>query len=88
MMGNNCGPRKGWFDVPDFCFSASCEKHDEYYIKGGKEVDRYVADYMFYWYMKQDIKRLDWYKRPLAHIVAKAYFYGVRLGGAKHFNYN
>ena len=83
---NDCGPRKGWVDVPDWIFNASCKKHDEYYIKGGSPADRFKADCLFWWYMKQDVKtQLPRWKRPWGHLVAAAYFAGVRIGGKKHF---
>ena len=83
---NNCGPRKGWIDVPDWIFTASCEKHDEYYIKGGDDADRFKADALFYYYMMVDVReQLPWWKRPWGHLVALIYFWGVRVGGKKHF---
>lgn len=89
MKKNNCGPRKGWFDVPDWIFSASCEKHDEYYIKGGDDFDRFMADLWFLHHMMIDAyTQLPKPRRMKGYITAFLYFWGVRIGGKKHFNYH
>jgi len=68
-------------------FDAMCLKHDELYQEWGTEYDRHMADIKFLYYMKKDIARLKWYKRPHYHIWCYIYFIAVRVGWEKHFNY-
>ena len=68
-------------------FEASCNKHDELYEKGWLEIDRRVADCLFYYYMKQDIKNTKWYIRWYYHIWCYLYFKAVRVWGESNFIY-
>jgi len=91
---NWCWPQKAikilWREIKPphrIFFKASCDKHDELYWKGGKEIDREMADRLFLYYMVEDVKRLPIYKRPYYYIWAKIYYFAVRLGGKSSFNY-
>ena len=92
---NGCGGKGSIIPVPNFLFEASCNRHDFYYWRGGKEFDRKIADQEFYRIMKRDIRRrkysvfrpkqlakLIWYK-----LWAKTYYHSVRLFGKKYFYY-
>lgn len=52
---NYCGAGKSAFLIPDFIFTASCKKHDDYYAEGGGIVEKVMADTFFYAYMLEDI---------------------------------
>jgi len=97
-----CGPESGLYllgiqvNVPDFLFNASCEKHDELYTKGSKEIDRYVADLLFYHYMKIDCKYFAMKQKYLLYKIilfvyyrfwAFIFYLAVRYGGNKYFAY-
>ena len=84
---NGCGSKGAWIKIPNFIFKASCNKHDLYYNKGGNKHDRFVADYLFYKYMKEDVINSKWYKIPYYFIWATLYYESVRVFGKKHFNY-
>lgn len=68
-------------------FEACCNIHDEYYNKGGNEIDRKIADVYLYEYMKLDISHLPFWKRPYFHIWALIYYWAVRIFGKKYFNF-
>ena len=84
---NGCGGKGSFINPPQFIFKASCNKHDELYNKGGNEYDRYVADQLFYQYMKEDVRDSEFYLHPYYSFWAWAYFKSVRIGGRKFFNY-
>lgn len=85
---NWCGARGTIVRPPlHIFFKASCNKHDELYNRGGKEIDREMADRLFLFYMKQDIKRVCLYRRPFLLIWAYAYYFAVRLKWWNSFNY-
>ncbi len=91
---NGCGGENSWLNPPNFIFLSSCNKHDEMYEKGGKEVDRFIADFLFWWYMHKDVRKFAnkyWYIYPIAYLVgflwAATYCTAVRIGGKKFFNY-
>jgi len=91
---NGCGGKGARIKAPNFIFEASCNKHDELYEKGGKEVDRFIADFLFWWYMNKDVNlfaKKYWYVYPLSYLLgfmwAALYCIAVRIGGKKYFNY-
>jgi len=90
-MGNGCGPEKwpDWFKVMLFnwFFEASCNKHDEGYTEGGDEARRKVCDDKFLAAMKRDVKRLPFWKRPVARITMWSFYGVVRRYGKSNFNY-
>ena len=85
---NGCGGKGGLINPPEFLFHASCNQHDFYYWRGGKEEDRKKADNDFYEAMKMDIKKAKWHLQPYYSFWAFSYFTAVRLVGKKYFNYN
>lgn len=87
-MDLQCGGKGGWFDPPEFCFHASCCKHDVSYAAGKDEVDRLRADKGFYKAMKVDASKQKWYAKPLAYSAAWIYYRAVRQFGKKYFNYS
>jgi len=87
-MELQCGAKGGWFDPPDFCFTASCAKHDISYAAGKDEADRLRADRGFYKAMKKDASIQKWYVRPFAYAAAWIYYRAVRQFGKKYFNYS
>lgn len=84
---NGCGPESWKGRGPNWLFRACCYQHDYNYAVGGKEADRRWSDWGFYSAMRKDIRRLPWYRRPLARIKAWLFYTAVRLFGKKHFNY-
>jgi len=90
---NGCGSEKVTFLGKVFrpplhiFFEACCNKHDELYGKGWKEIDRLVADLLFLHYMKEDIRSLSLLCRPYYYIWAYLYYIGVRLFWKVAFNY-
>jgi hypothetical protein len=68
-------------------FEASCNIHDDYYNKGGNEIDRKIADVYLFEYMKQDIKKLPVIKQPYFYMWVLLYYWAVRIYGTKYFYY-
>jgi len=60
MLCNGCGA-KGGLNVPDLCFTESCNEHDYDYFMGKTIKDKNKADLNF---LKRNIK-LSW-KKPLS----------------------
>lgn len=84
---NGCGGKGGWITPPQFIFKASCNQHDFYSWRGGKEEDRAKADKEFYQAMLEDIKSQPLIKKPYYHLWAFTYYKAVRIFGKKYFNY-
>ena len=77
----------GCTGVPDLCFGPACHFHDNDYDEGGNEADRSIADSMFLEYM--DICRLYYDKKTWFYwLVARKYYYGVRVAGFYKFSYD
>lgn len=74
-MKPKCGPGIIAFRLTDFIFRASCEKHDDYYKKGGSLLKKLMADIFFYAYMLEDIVKGDfkWYQRLFYFVMATLY---------------
>lgn len=87
-IANGCGGKWSSFKPPyHIMFEACCNIHDEYYHKGGNEIDRKIADVYLLEYMKLDISHLPIYKRPYFYVWAYLYYFAVRIYGKKYFNY-
>lgn len=86
-LGNGCGSKGGWFDPPDYLFTASCCHHDFNYWLGGSEADRAKADRQFLVAMLIDASRAPWWARWWLRGAAWRYYLAVRWFGARHFNY-
>jgi len=80
---NGCGSKFKGKLVPDFAFTDACNWHDWLYHRGGSKRDRRLADAWFYYLCRRKIERLPWYRRPLAHLAAGAFWAGVRIGGKR-----
>lgn len=88
---NGCG---GWFDPPDYNFTASCNHHDFNYWLGGTEADRKKADDEFLVAMLADARSFNdgpaflrpvrrWWRQGAAY----RYWLAVRVAGKKFFHY-
>jgi hypothetical protein len=95
-MANGCGPEwlnrfkvtdklRGW--MFDWFHEASCDKHDEGYLKGGDETRRMYCDWRFLVAMLHDAKRIGGFRGWLAKRQAGMYYRLVRLFGRKYFNF-
>jgi hypothetical protein len=90
--GNGCGPAwmPNWVKwlLFNWFFEAQCNKHDHGYEKGGGEVKRFECDWKLGLAMRQDIKRLNWYLKPVAIVVGVTFYLIVRLTGWFQYNYH
>ena len=86
-VANGCGGKGGWLQPPNFFFKADCDRHDFSYWVGHTEPDRVRADLGFYLAMIEDVKRLQWWRRPYARPLAWTYYNAVRLFGKRFFYY-
>lgn len=76
-------------------FEASCDLHDFGYWKGGDETRRAECDRKFYEAMLRDIEKVrsaesGFFKKffiSFYFVLASLYYFAVRLGGKKYFNY-
>ena len=85
---NGCGGKGMGFKAPQFRFKASCNHHDFYYWRGGEESDRKRADKAFLRLMLEDADTTgDFFTRAWNRFGAYTYYFLVRLGGKKYFNY-
>jgi hypothetical protein len=84
---NGCGGKGGWLKPPNFIFKSSCNHHDYNYYLGFKESHRKKADKQFYRAMKDQIKKVNFFRRPGLHIAAYSYYTAVRWCGADYFHY-
>lgn len=102
VICNGCGAKGGWFKPPEYCFTASCNRHDFSYWLGGESFERKRADegflramiYDAYWMIRKNLygrpvlKRRPWWRRYWLKGAAYRYHWAVRLGGKKSFNYH
>ena len=100
IICNGCGAKGGWFKPPDYCFTASCNRHDFSYWLGGGYLERKRADEGFlramlhdaYWmvtryaYNRPVLKRRPWWRRYWLKGAAYRYYWAVRIGGKSAFN--
>jgi hypothetical protein len=86
-LSNGCGGKGGWFDPPDYIFTASCDWHDINYWLGGSEADRKKADGQFLDAMLFDAQDAPWYLRWWYKAAAWRYYSAVRFFGGAFFNY-
>ena len=84
---NGCGAMGGWFQPPDYIFTASCDQHDFNYWLGGGDAERKKADLQFYQAMKRDANSAPWWKRWFYKGAAWRYYTAVRAFGKKAFYY-
>jgi hypothetical protein len=84
---NGCGGKGGWFNPPDYRFTASCDHHDFQYWLGWREEDRAKADAQFRAAMLRDARRAPWWGRWWSQGAAWRYYWAVRICGKKHFHY-
>lgn len=93
---NGCGPawlKKAavtrWIQrwLFDWFFEASCNKHDEGYIKGGDEKRRAHCDYRFLMAMLNDAEKMKPVFKIRGYYLAITFFILVRLFGWIFFNY-
>lgn len=84
---NGCGPQSWKGRGPNWLFKADCYLHDYNYAAGGCEADRRWADWGFYQAMLKDVRRLPWWRRPLARINAWVFYTLVRWFGKSNFHY-
>ena len=88
MTPNGCGGTWSWFKPPyAVFFETDCNEHDRLYEKWWDYIERKIADVYLLEYMKRDIKKLSFYKRPYFYIWAYIYYVWVRVGWAKYFNF-
>lgn len=79
---NGCGNKRfGWI-IPELTFHRCCNIHDYMYYLGGTKSDRKFADTVFLYNMILNSKK--WYHSILARI----FYFAVRLFGDKSFNYS
>ena len=84
-ISNGCGKKGGWFNPPDFLFTASCNQHDFNYWLGKVEEDRKKADLQFYERMKVDASTAGWYIKWWHYSMACTYYRAVRMFGKDSF---
>lgn len=87
LICNGCGPKAFGMKVPQFCFLASCDKHDFNYWKGCTEEDRKKYDSGFFWAMMEDVGNAKIYKRLFYAGWALLFYTLVRLKGKDYFHY-
>lgn len=85
----HCGVGKSAFLIPQFIFSADCERHDRRYAIGGLLLEKIHADVYFYADMLDDIIKGD-FCRPKKYFyfaMATLYFVAVSTFGILFFNW-
>jgi len=88
LLSNGCGGKASIIPVPEFCFHASCDKHDVLYTIGGTQKDKEKADGTFYRYMLLDVANEDnRLKRIYYRMWAYVYRRMVGKHGKKFFSY-
>ncbi len=83
---NGCGSKGGWIPVPQFIFTASCDRHDLAYALGGSEARRKECDKGFYAAMKKDASLQPYPLRAWYRVWAFTYYRAVRWFGGRYFN--
>lgn len=83
---NGCGGKGGWFNPPDYLFTASCDHHDFNYWLGGTQEDRREADEQFYEAMRFDASLAPLWQRWWLYGAAWRYYVAVRWFGKKYFH--
>ena len=85
-----CGAGKSALFIPDFAFTASCKKHDDYYAEGGGLIEFFKANTFFYAYMLEDISegKYSFFRRFFYFKMATLYFIMVTLFGGFCFNWH
>lgn len=94
VICNGCGAKGGWFKPPEYCFTASCNRHDFSYWLGGEYFKRKRADEGFLRAMLWDAVHKPgggggvriWWRRYWLKGAAYRYYWAVRIGGKSAFN--
>lgn len=85
---NWCGGKWSNFSPPyAVMFETDCNIHDRLYGEWGTEIDRKIADVYLLEYMKLDVSKLFFIKRPYFYMWAYLYYFAVRIFGKKYFSY-
>lgn len=83
---NWCWAKWSWIRPPHWIFfETSCNIHDYWYTYWETDKDRKKADKWLLKYMKLDVKRLSWYRRPKYYIWCYIYYIWLRLFWWKAF---
>jgi hypothetical protein len=84
-----CGAGKSAFLIPQFIFTASCRKHDQYFLEGGGIVEFVKANTFFYAYMLEDISKggYGFIRKMFYFKMATLYFIMVSIFGGIFFNW-
>lgn len=88
IIANGCGGKGGFFNPPDYSFTASCDAHDFNYWLGHREENRVKADTQFLNALLADAARSRrWWTRLWLVGAAYRYYWAVRALGWRFFNY-
>jgi len=86
FLTDDCGNH--FLNVPDWVFTDACRRHDFAYWLGCTEKDREAADWRFYLDMLESTLTQPWYRRIHLIIMARMYYYAVRLFSGSFFYYS
>lgn len=88
---NGCGRKGGLVPVPDFVFTASCDRHDFGYWRGApwgfKRLRRLECDQRFYEALLNDVAEQPKEKQAFYYRWAYRFFLAVRFVGWCAFNW-
>jgi len=83
VVCNGCGPKGGFFPVPEFVFTSACDQHDFNYFLGSTRAQRKKADLQFLAEMIAEaagVKKYIW--------LARIYYRAVRWFGVFCFHWS
>lgn len=86
-LTNGCGGKGFPIPVPKFRFTASCDRHDFGYWRGGTASDRKAVDRGFLRAMLVDANRGTWWRKVWYRAWARTYYTAVRCFGGRFFHY-
>lgn len=90
-MTNGCGPNWLPKKVKDLLFNwfyeSPCDDHDKAYRKGGNELDRWRADFVFLRSMLLNLFNIHPIAFPIAAVQALVFYLLVMLFGWTRFTY-
>ena len=88
-IANGCGPKGGWFPVPEFGVdhARACCVHDFFYWVGHTEFDRRNADRRFLRTLLMAADEQPWWSRWYYVSMARIYYAAVRILGKGSFYY-
>ncbi len=88
IIANGCGGKGGFFNPPEYLFTASCNAHDFNYWLGCSKEDRAKADAQFLDAMLADAQQAKrWWTRLWLKGAAYRYFWAVRAIGWRFFTF-